>query len=181
MVAHETYLPDVMRQVVERVNTFFYADPDDSFSVRFGNGLYAQVGNDLLKDSKLFLIVWLEQPYDQYPATDNSYLEDTKCNLFIAIPTEANYSQIQREEINYHPRLAPVLNKLVEEIKAEQLFGNPENVVWEKRQFLPYWSGGDQNAPGQPNLWKNNADCIKITGLQLKLMHPEGCTFFTSF
>lgn len=174
------YLPDEFKTVIDNVNSFFESRDTDPFTVLFGNGLYQQVANDLVKGT-LSLMVWLVQPYDQLPPVDDSYAEDVKFDLFIASPTEASYTQKEREDINYHPRLKPVLLQIVEQLEQTEIFGYPDKVKWEKEQFIPFWSGGEPAAPSQPNLWKNNADCIKITGMQLKMNYTPACKAFTNF
>lgn len=180
-MVNDPYLPNIIKDVVDRVNTFFLAQDPDPFEVKFGKGLYTQVGNDLFAEGELFLMAWMMMPFDLVPPQHEGYFKDGRCDMLFAIPTDPNYTQQQREDINYHPKLIPVLNKFFEEIKAEERFGLPDKISFEKETYLPYWGGGDISAPGAPNLWKGHADCIKITGLKVRLEHPrcEPDTFST--
>lgn len=180
VVGVDPYLPDIMKCVVARVNTVFETRDEDPFSVHYDRGLYNQVGNDRLTDNSGFYLVWLVMPFTEDSPKDNSYYADANCEIFIAAPTDANYSQQQREDINFYPRLIPIYRQLIEEIKRETKLDNHETVI-HTRTLLPYWGGGDVAAPGQPNLWKNYADCIKISGLKLKIENIKNCTFFSSF
>lgn len=176
----EPYLPDIISDVVSRVNSFFELRATDPFTVHYDRGLYNQVGNDRLSQSSGFVLVWLIMPFPEYGSKDDSYYADAVCDIIIATPTEANYSQQQREDLNFFPRLIPVYQMLVEEIKKEPKLNN-YLMTRPDRTLLPYWSGGDVAGPGQPNLWKNFADCIKITGLKLKIENIKNCTVLKSF
>lgn len=176
----DPYLPDILKCVVARVNSIFELRDDDPFSVHYDRGLYQQVGNDRLIDNSGFIMIWLVMPFIEDGALDRSYYADATCELFIATPTEANYSQQQREDINFYPRLIPVFHELIKEIKNEPKLNRPK-IVRHTRTLLPYWGGGDVMGPGQPNLWKNYADCIKISGLKLRIENIKNCIVLKSF
>src|SRR5690606_35452057 len=113
----DPYLPDIMKCIVARVNTVFETRDEDPFSVHYDRGLYNQVGNDRLSENSGFYIVWLVMPFAENSPDNDSYYADATCELFIAAPTDSNYSQQQREDINFYPRLVPIYRQLIEEIK----------------------------------------------------------------
>lgn len=176
----EPYLPDILKCIVARVNSVFENRDDDPFSVHYERGIYSQVGNDRMKNNTGYLMVWLMMPFIENSPKDESYYADAICDLIIATTTEANYTQQQREEINFFPRLIPVYHQLKREIKREVKLDNCPKLEHGK-MLLPYWGGGDVSGPGAPNLWKNNVDAIKISGLKLKIKNIKCCTFFSSF
>ncbi len=175
----DPYLPDILKCVVARVNSAFELRDEDPFSVHYDRGLYNQVGNDRLIENSGFFLVWLVMPFTEDSPKDSSYYADATCEVFIAAPTESNYSQQQREDLNFYPRLIPIYKQFIAEIKAEMKLDNREEVK-HTRTLLPYWGGGDVAAPGQLNLWKNYCDCIRISGLKLKIEHTKYCTFLTN-
>lgn len=176
----EYYLPDIIKCVVARVNSFFENRDDDPFSVHYDRGLYNQVGSDKLKDGSGFLTVWLMMPYDEDEAKDTSYSKDVTCDVIIAVATQANYTQQQREDISYHPRLYPAYSQFIAELKNEQKLENP-TMIEHTYSFWPFWGGGDVNGVVQNNIWKNNADCIKISGLKLKKGNVKNCSVPTNY
>lgn len=176
----EYYFPDILKCVTARVNSYFEERDDDPFSVYYDKGLYNQVGSDKLKSGTGFLMVWLMMPYDENSPRDTSYARDVECDIIIAAATEARYTQQEREDINFHPRLFPVYKRLLSELELETKLDN-HGVSSHSWQFIPYWGGGEPNAPSQANLWKNYADCIKITGLKLKKEHVKYCSIFSNF
>lgn len=173
-----SYLPDILQSVVTNVNNFFENRIVDPFSVFFDKGLYNQVGNDRLKNGDYFFTVWLVMPFTESVFAE----EDVTCDIIICAKTESNYTQQEREDTNLFPRLIPIYKRLIEELKLETRLGTNsiEKVFEHKKRFLPYWGGGDVAAPGAPNLWKHNADCLMISGLKLKIQESKCCTFLTN-
>lgn len=171
----DPYLPDIMGSVVSRVSLFFESQANP-FSVTYDKGLYNQVGNDRT-DSDLF--IWLVMPFEEVRRKPEIYAS-VDLRLIIAASTESQYSMKEREDNNFKPRLLPVYQRLIEEMKAEQMFGYPKEIEHSKK-ILPYWGGGDVNAPGSPNLWKGCFDCIDVNGVKLEIEHTKNCTFFSTF
>lgn len=176
----DPYLPDIIKCVVAKVNNVFQNRDNDSFSVYYDHGIYQQVGSDKLRENKGYLFIWLVMPFIENAARDDSYYEDATCKILIAIGTDPNYTQLQREDINFHPRLIPVYKQFINELRNEPKLDNSVKVTHAKR-FLPYWGGGDVSGPGSANLWADYVDCIEISDLKLKIGHPECCLFTSNF
>jgi hypothetical protein len=174
------YLPDIIKCVVAKVNNVFENRVNDPFSVYYDHGIYQQVGSDKIRENKGYLFIWLVMPFIETEAQDDSYYEDATCKILIAIGTDPNYTQIQREDINFHPRLLPVYNQLITELKTEVKLDNSLKVTHSKR-LLPYWGGGDVSGPGSANLWTDFVDCIEISDLKLKIGHLQQCSFISNF
>ena len=176
MVIDDPYLPYILKDVVFRLNEVFETREVDPFSVTYDWGLYNQVGNDRLSDNSGGILTWLVMPFIEHSPKDESYFADVDCELFIAAQTESGYTQQQREDINFFPRLIPVYKQLIEEIKNEPRI---DSTMKPTRTLLPYWGGGEVNSPSSPNLWKDFADCIKV-GLKLKIENSRCYNFLSS-
>lgn len=176
----EPYLPDIIKLAVARVSSVFSTREDDAFSVYYGKGLYEQVGKDRFLTDEGFVLVWLVMPFAEDGPIDNSYFADANCKVLIAVNTNANYTQQQREDINFHPRLIPVYKQFIYELKNEPKLLNAD-IITHTRRLLPYWGGGDVNGGGQTNLWKNYVDAIEINNLKLKIGHLDECLFTSNF
>jgi hypothetical protein len=176
----DPYLPDIIKCVVAKVNSVFENREDDSFSVHYDHGIYEQVGSDKLRSSKGYLFVWLVMPFIEESPLDNSYYADATCKILIATSTDSNYTQVQREEINFHPRLIPVYKELIKQLQQEIKLDN-SSIVKHQKRLLPYWGGGDMIQSGQPNLWKDYVDAIEISNLKLKIGHIKCCSFTSNF
>lgn len=180
-VDDEYYFPDLIKCVFARVNSYFESRDTDSFSVHYDRGLYNQVGNDRLKNKSGFLMGWLQFPFDEGSPRDSSYSSDVTCRIILAMNTKAEYTQDQREDINFFPRLIPVYKRLIYELSSDPNLEFDGEVLPHDHKLLPYWGGGDVAAPGQPNIWKQYADCIDIPNIRLKKQKLIYCKPYSNF
>lgn len=179
-VQPEYYFPDILEDVFARISQFFETRAQDTFSVQFDHGLYEQVGNDRAKAATTDdVLAWLQMPFDEDQAEDDSYATDVTCRIIIAIETDNKYTQQQREQINFFPRLVPVYERLKYELKNEPRLSNQYKLALRKR-FVPFWGGGDVNAPAQNNLWNKKFDCYDISNIKLKKNNIDDGLPFTN-
>jgi hypothetical protein len=170
----QPYIPAIIKQVVDRVNTYFQSQPIP-FEVTFDNGLYNQVGNDRLKDTPGLVLIWLVMPFIE-PQESLDYYSNVSIKIIIAKSTDTNHTQIQREAINYFPHLFPVYEKFLEELSNQQELQGSLRFKHNK-EVLPYWGGGDVAGPSQTNLWQDYVDAIKISELKLQVDYTKNCIF----
>lgn len=170
------YFPDIIQSVVARVNNSFIARSIDPFNVFFDKGLIEQVKRSVYNNQQSDPLVWLVYKFAEdygIPSTTNL----TSFQLVIAVPTDNKYTQQQREDINYKPRLLPVAMELVNEIKRDQWFdcdfGLGSSIgVGPKYQRLisPFYGMGDVNGQDSNNLFMDRAyDAIFLTFTKLKI------------
>jgi len=176
----DPYLPDIIKLVIARVNAVFAYRAVDPFQVYYDHGLYEQVGTDRLRSGRGYLLVWLVMPFTETAPIDDSYYGDANCKILIATATSNNYTQLEREDINFHPRLIPVYREIINQLKLEPKLLNGSKVDHTKR-VIPYWGGGEPAGPGQANLWKDNVEGIEIANCKLKIGHAIDCIFTSNF
>jgi hypothetical protein len=166
------YLPDILRDVVARVSTVTEADPDDPFAVYFNHGLQMDVGKEVYKKTSsgddAYPLIWLVMPFSEDVGRDPNISASGRYELIIATRTDPNYTQAERDTISFKPRLFPIYELLMQELKKEKRLSNPYKIE-HGRIILPYWGGGDVNGTNTENLFKNNIDAIRITGILMTI------------
>jgi hypothetical protein len=170
----QPYIPAIIAEVADRVNAYFQSQTIP-FEVTFDRGLYNQVGNDRLRDTPGLVLIWLVMPFIE-PNESLEYYSDVSLKIIIAKSTDVNYTQIERENINYMPHLLPVYEKFLEELSNQKELQGILRFKHNK-EILPYWGGGEEAGPSQTNLWKDYVDAIKISDLKLKVNYLNNCIF----
>jgi hypothetical protein len=167
MVIPDPYLPDIMEGVVARVNAAFSTRPTDPFNVLFEKGIYGQVSRSVYKRGWTNeVIVWLIMPFIERRGKDYSMWGDVTSNLIICLPTDGNFSQQERDDLSFTPRLKPVYEVLMQEIQRERWFSFAgPNKIDHMRVIRPYWGGSDVNGTNTENLFKKQVDAIGVNNL----------------
>jgi hypothetical protein len=169
------YLPDIIDGCVSRLSDSFAARSQDPFAVFFDKGILPQVRRSVYKADGNFPLVWLVMKYFEDFGTDATLHSVANFQMIIAMPTDNNYTQQQREDISFSPRLIPIAEQLVKEITREKWFNVPPKGLRYGRTLLPYWGLADVNGTDVPNLFKKYIDAIAIdiSGLKIK---KENCS-----
>lgn len=173
----DPFLPDIMEGVVSRVSAAFQARPSDPFEVFFDKGIYSQVSRNVYENPDNFPLVWLVYPYITRRNDFRIYGEAT-CDVIIAMPTDNKFTQQEREDISYKPRLLPIYEVLLQELARERWFSFASaDKVMHDQVIRPYWGGGDVNSGGDTaNLFKKEIDAISISNLKLTLKRQNCST-----
>jgi hypothetical protein len=165
----DPYLPDIMEGVVARVSAAFEARDDDPFPVFFDKGVYSQVCKNIYANNPdSFPLVWLIMPYTMKRQNFAIYGE-VRCEIVIAMPTDSKFTQQQRDDFSFKPRLIPIYEVLMQEIAREKWFSFKPGIVTHNQTIRPYWGGGDVNGSDTPNLFKKEVDAISISNLTLSI------------
>ncbi len=171
------YFPDIIQSCVTRINTAFSFRSVDPFQVFFDKGLLSQVRRNVNLNPLNFPLVWLVYQWGE----DFGKFEiasELDFNIMIVMPTEHEYTQQQREDVIFKPRLMPIANQFVKELGRDRHFlTNGEKSILHRKEILPYWGLGDVNGQNDvPNLFANmHLEAIKISVRQLK-MKPGNCS-----
>lgn len=167
MVIPSPYLPDIMQGIVARVDAAFSARPIDPFNVFFDKGIHSQVSRNVYANPNNFPLVWLVMNFVEKRGNPLIWGE-ISCNLTLAMPTDNKFTQQQRDDISFLPRLIPIYDVLMQEIARERWFSfSGPGKIDHFRMLRPYWGGGDVNGTDSPNLFKKQIDAITISGLKL--------------
>lgn len=166
------YLPDIINNCVARVDAAFSLRADDPFNVFFDKGILPQVRRSVYQADGNFPLVWFVMKYDENFGTNFSIYSEASFQIIIAMPTENTYTHQQREDISFKPRLLPIFDQLMMEIKRERWFYTVgDNSIKHSRSILPYWGMGDVEGADQDNLFKGkkiDAISIYIKGLKIQ-------------
>lgn len=168
MVETDAYMPDIMEGCVARVDGFFTAREDDPFNVFYDKGVLGQVKRSVYTNNQ-FPLIWFVMPYSENSDGGSSTTFSSSFQLIIAVPTDNTYTQQQRDDISFKPRLLPIMKQLLLEMQLEKWFSTT-GAIKHTKEILPYWGMGDVNGPDQPNLFKEKfIDAISITIPSLKV------------
>lgn len=170
MVIPSPYLPDIMKGIVARVDAAFSTRATDPFNVFFDKGIHSQVSRSVYANPSNFPLVWLVMNFIEKRGTNPTIWGEISCNLTIAMPTDNKFTQQQRDDISFLPRLIPIYDVLMQEVARERWFsfGGPGKVE-HFRLIRPYWGGGDINGVDGKNLFQKQIDAITISGLKLPI------------
>lgn len=179
MVNGSPYLPEIMAGPVDRVNQAFSTRENDPFTVRFQSGIISQVATDLYQSPGAWtneVLVWLVMNYTEQIGKDPSIYSSAIVTILIVAPTDVAFTQSQRDDQVFMPRLIPVYEQLIQELSRERWFQTKGSRPQHTRINRPFWGGnGEMNGASQPNLFKKCVDCIAIDNLQLRVK-LENCS-----
>lgn len=146
------YLPDIMEDVVQRVNERL------AFTVYYSKGIHPQVSRELSKQVN-WPLVWFYMPMDIRFGNWRVWGE-ANVEIYICANATNTATQQQREDVNFKPTLIPVYEALMEEIRAEGWFQFPAGPVKHTMQVLPFWGLGA--GTDKENMLNKTVDCIRI-------------------
>lgn len=174
----DPYLPDIIKDVIGRVNTSFSNRVVDPFSAFFDKGILSQVRRSVYLADNNFPLVWLVYIYKEVFDSPRYYSIVPEFKLIIALPTLNTYTQQQRDDISYKPRLLPLADQIQMELNRDHSFSHTGPVKCTK-ELLPYWGAGDVNGTDQANLFSGKfIDAISLTFSNIVIKKPT-CLIFT--
>lgn len=169
-------MPDIMEAVVGRVHEYFSTRLTDPFPVYFAKGLYSEVSTRVYNAPDNLPLVWLVMNYKEEKGRRIGVFAEWKGDIVIATKTSKDYTQEQRDELTFKPRLIPIYDRLLYEMAKEPMFFvSQADRIRHTRTIRPYWGGGDVNGGGTNNLFKQQIDAISLDDMQITIRKPV-CT-----
>ena len=169
------YLPDIIQNLVSRVDAAFAGRAVDKFNVFFDKGNYAQAWRDNYQFTGSNPLVWLAMPFSSARGKNNDYYADTTFTLWVVMPTDNTFTQQQRDDFTIKPRLLPVYDVLLQEIEREGWFSFTKSFTPEHTMVvLPYWGMGTANGTDADNFFGSKYDAIKLVDIKCN-MNFENC------
>ena len=169
------YLPDIIQNIVSRVDAVFSSRPTDPFNVFFDKGNYAQAWKDVHQFAGSNPLVWLAMPYSSQRGRTPNYYAETTFTLWVVMPTENTFTQQQRDDNTIKPRLLPVYDVLLQEIEREGWFAFSKSFTPEHTMVvLPYWGMGMPNGTDADNFFGSKYDAIKLIDIRCNV-NLENC------
>lgn len=166
MVTTLPILSDIIAGVVARIHTLAQAD-DVPFNVLFEFGPLSEVSKSV--NEKNGVIVWLVEKGEDRNKQMDKY-GNASCDIVIGLQTDSLWTMTERMDTNYKPKLIPVYELLVDELKKEKKLSNPYKID-HKKYNLYYWGGGPVNGTNAPNLWEKQIDAILLENVVLTIKH----------
>lgn len=130
------YIPDLVAEVVAKVNAVLSARPTNPLNVYFDFGHHKEVMKNLtLKEESIskppkYPLVWLVTPFME-TSTKSKY---TTCNLRLIIvnDTQENYTMPERRDNVFLPILYPVFAELLNQFEKSTKFSFVPPLSYEK-------------------------------------------------
>lgn len=138
------------------------------------NETLQQLENDRDMYEGKFPLVWLPEPYTTDRGIVGIYGE-ANTDLFIINATEKTWKAPDRMTNNYKTVILPVYRRLLAEIVLSPVFDN-NSVDTLKHSVTKgyYWDE-------QKKIFNDAVDCLKISGLKLRINDKQDCTPTKSF
>lgn len=137
------------------------------------NETLKQMEGDPAKFAGKFPLVWLAEPYEIARNTTGIY-GIANPDIFIFMATDKTYKAKDRMNNVYKPVLYPVYRELLNQIVLSPVFQHPlvSDIKHTVRKGY-YWDE-------QRQVFNDAVDCLKISGLSLRINDKQNCTFFTN-
>jgi hypothetical protein len=163
------YLPDIIKAVVQRVDTVMFSGTNP-FHVYFSHGIYEQVGRWVAENPDKFPLVWFDTRFSAKRGIDPTIFAETVSRIYIIDKTDNKYSQDQRDSLTIKPRLLPTYEQLLIQLHNENLFETQSpDKIFHSMELWPFWGFGDVNGQDKENMFQKMVDAIFVTNLTLKV------------
>ena len=165
------YIPDLVGQVVAKVDTYFSTRTINPFAVSYDFGHYSEVNRNLtLKEGNpdkplKYPLVWLVMDMEESVGKLGVYAE-VNMNLIIAVDTTPTLTMQERRDQKFLPVLYPIYARLLEEFKNSKAFQTAA-VIQHTKIDRPYWGIQDAQGNGVANLFNDYMDAVQIKNLKL--------------
>lgn len=166
------YIPDLVKEIVDKVNTVFATRDTNPFNVYYDFGHHQEVQKNLtIKEESIskpgkYPLVWLVTPFNENHEIGNSKVYCT-CDLHfvIAFDTEPEYTMQERRDKVFLPILYPVCQELLRRIYRSSSF-ICQDIPKHTKMDLQYARVNDKGE----NLFNDFVDVIdlKIQSIQVR-------------
>lgn len=152
------------------------------FHVWFDEGRYIEITRNLsIKDggvetkTQKYPLIWLVYPHTIVEAIGGIGIEIKGLQIVIATRTEPNSTTPKRKEVNFIPKLYPILRELKKQIDQSGYFNDLDFDNNFERIDQPYWDGKD--GAQQANMFNDFIDAIQLKSITLEV-NEETCERF---
>lgn len=166
-------IPDLFATIAEKVDQKLFTRTEDPFHVWFDYGRYMEITRRLTEKqqgtnerSKRFPLIWLVIPFDEEYGKTDQVCELSNLQIILACQTEIDSTTPDRMVDNFIPRLYPIYEELINQIKLSGFFSEIGYNVAHKKIDQPYWDGKD-NSTQQANMFNDAIDAIQLKNIRL--------------
>lgn len=166
-------IPALWAAIAEKVDAKLFGRTIDPFHVWFDYGRYLEITKRLTEKQqgtteklKRFPLIWLVIPFDEEYGKTDQVCELTNLQIIIATQTEVDSTTPDRMVDNFIPRLYPIYEELLKQIKISGFFSEIGYEVPHKKVDQPYWDGKDNGAQ-QANMFNDAIDAIQLKNIRL--------------
>lgn len=139
------------------------------------NETLKQMEADPQKFNLKFPLVWLAEPFDTVRGDKEVYGEANP-DIFIINTTTKTWKAKERMEYNYKPILYPIYRNMLIQFVLSTVFNNVSvDAIPHKVTKGYYWG------EAQKTVLNDAVDCLKISGLKLRIHNKQDCTPINSF
>jgi len=166
MVTTLPILSDIIAGVVARINSKTMAD-SVPFQVDFEFGPLSEVSKRVYAKDPGVMVIWLVEKGEDRKNVGGLYGR-SQSDIVMGLQSNSHWTMTERMETNYKPKLLPVYEMFIEELRVEKLLNNPYPID-HKKYNLYYWGGGAVNGTNSNNLWEKEIDAILLENVNLSI------------
>lgn len=165
MVTTLPILSEIIKGVVARVSVITEADPDDPFAVSFAVGPENEVAKEIDAATVTFPVVWLVEKGESRKAKVQDTYGIGTFDIVIGTESDNTWTMDQRIDQNFKPRLWPIYELFIQELKKEKNLNSPYKIDHTKYN-LYYWGGGPPNTTDNERvLFQKRIDAVLMEGV----------------
>lgn len=158
------YLPDLFTPVAARMAVLcgFPVYYDFGHQPEITQKLTALDASKAQKNQK-YPLVWLVMDFKESKGANMEVYSKTKLSFVFAVGTDPMYTEQQRRDKSYLPKLLPMYQAFLQALSESTSFRQPYTpLINHDFALRPYWGHGANH-----NLFNDFCDCIEITNLSL--------------
>lgn len=107
--------------------------------------------------------MWLVMDFEEDKGKNMDVYSTTSLSLVFAVATEPKYTEQQRRDISFTPKLLPMYQAFLQALHEQSSFRMPyPSLIQHKFALRPYWGDGVNR-----NLFNDFIDAIEIRNLNL--------------
>jgi hypothetical protein len=158
-------LSDILEDVVSKISVITEAEYEP-FKTEFEFGPLSEVSKSIYSYDPSTVVIWLVEKGEDRKRSD--IYGNGSCDIVIGLQTDSNWTMAERMNTNYKPKLLPVYELLIKELRSNRGLNNSYKID-HKKYNLYYWGGGNVNGTNAPNLWEKMIDAVLIEGANISI------------
>lgn len=164
------YLPDLFTPIAARMQAIC------GFPLFYEWGHQPEIAQKLTNldksktmKSQKYPLLWLVMDFKEGKGANWDVYSKTTLSFVLAVDTDPNYTEQQRRDKSFLPKLLPMYQAFLQALGESVSFRKPY-APGIKHDFAlrPYWGNGNNH-----NLFNDFVDCIEITNLSLDVKQKQ--------
>jgi hypothetical protein len=172
-MATSANIPALFGAVAAKVHNVLSTRATDPFAIYYDYGRYLEItrrltekGKGITDKTRRFPLIWLVIPFKETYGNTGEVCELTDLQIIIATQTEPDSTTPDRMVDTFTPRLFPIYDELIKQIKNSGFFSEIGYDVPHVKINQPYWDG-KESGNSAANMFNEFIDAIQLKGIRL--------------